>query len=123
MTKTAKNKQTKKQMASSIALERRKSKRRLSGAGETDITGEMVDDKLAVSCADRIHSLLPKPKQKRPPQQQTKVVLRPWSAIPAKPLKRNVLWMTTKEQDASSTMSLSEELEKFAVYVSVCYCL
>ena len=120
MVKLTKNKQTKKQIASSIALERRKTKKRLSGAGETDITDEMVGEKLATSCADRIHGMLPKPKPKRPPyQQQEKKHPRPWTLIPTMPLKRNVLWMTMKEQDASSTMSLSEEIQSFADYVSV----
>ena len=120
MTKVTRNKQTKKQIASSIALERRKTKKRLSGAGQTDITEEMVGDTLATSCADRIHGMLPKPKPKRPQtQQQERKNPRPWTLLPTKPLKRNVLWMTMKEQDASSTMSLSEEILSFANYVSV----
>lgn len=121
MAKTvSKNKQTRKQIASSIALERRKTKRRLSGAGETEITDEMVGEKLATSCADRIHGMLPKPKAKRPVAQQIeKKNPRPWTSIPTKPMKRNVLWMTMKEQDSSSTMSLSDEIKSFAEYVSV----
>jgi hypothetical protein len=116
----SKNKQTRKQIASSIALERRKTKRRLSGAGETEITDEMVGEKLATSCADRIHGMLPKPKAKRPMAQQfEKKNPRPWTSIPTKPMKRNVLWMTMKEQDSSSTMSLSDEIRSFADYVSV----
>ena len=116
----AKSKLTKKQIAASIALERRKTKKRLSSAGETAITDEMVGEKLATSCADRIHGMLPKPKPKRPPmQQQERKHPRPWTLLPTKPLKRNVLWMTMKEQDASSTMSLSEEIQSFADYVSV----
>jgi hypothetical protein len=120
--KVSRNKQTKKQIASSIALERRKTKRRISGTGETEITNEMVGDLLAISCADRIHGMLPKPKPKRPVlQQQEKKNPRPWTSLPMKPLKRNVLWMTMKEQDASSTMSLSDEIKSFAEYVSVRY--
>ena len=115
-----KSKLTKKQIAASIALERRKTKKRLSSAGETEITDEMVGEKLATSCADRIHGMLPKPKPKRPMiQQQERKNPRPWTLLPTKPLKRNVLWMTMKEQDASSTMSLSEEIQSFAEYVSV----
>jgi DNA polymerase sigma len=120
MVKPNKNKQTKKQIACSMALEKRKTKRRLSGSGETEITQVMIDDKLASSCVDRIQGMLPKPKQKRPPtQQQGPKNPRPWTALPAKPLKRNVLWMTMKEQDPSSTMSLSDEIKSFAAYVSL----
>ena len=120
MVKVARSKQTRKQIASSIALERRKTKRRLSGAGETEITDEMVGEKLATSCADRIHGMLPKPKSKRPTfTQPEKKIPRPWSTLPAKPLKRNVLWMAMKDQDQSSTMSLSDEIQSFADYVAV----
>jgi hypothetical protein len=120
MVKPNKNKQTKKQIACSMALEKRKTKRRLSGSGETEITQGMIDDKLASSCVDRIQGMLPKPKQKRPPtQQQGTKNLRPWTMLPAKPLKRNVLWMTMKEQDPSSTLSLSDEIKSFADYVSL----
>ena len=120
MVKVARSKQTRKQIASSIALERRKTKRRLSGAGETEITDEMVGEKIATSCADRIHGMLPKPKSKRPTlTQPEKKIPRPWSTLPAKPLKRNVLWMAMKDQDQSSTMSLSDEIQSFADYVAV----
>ena len=86
MTKVTRNKQTKKQIASSIALERRKTKKRLSGAGQTEITEEMVGDNLATSCADRIHGMLPKPKPKRPQmQQQERKNPRPWTLLPTKP--------------------------------------
>ena len=120
MVKLVKNKQTRKQVASSLELERRKTKKRLSGAGETDITAEMIGEKMANSGADRIHGMLPKPKPKRPqiPQNERKNT-RPWTTLPTKPLKRNVAWMTMKEQDASSTMSLSEEIQSFADYVAV----
>lgn len=120
MVKAVKNKQTRKQVASSLALERRKTKKRLSGAGETDITAAMIGEKMVNSGADRIHGMLPKPKAKRPqiPQNERRNT-RPWTTLPTKPLKRNVAWMTMKEQDSSSTMSLSEEIQSFAEYVAV----
>lgn len=42
MVKPSKNKQTKKQTLQSSALEKRKTKRRLSESGEKDITNDMI---------------------------------------------------------------------------------
>jgi hypothetical protein len=39
--------------------------------------------------------------------------------LPYQAMKRNVGWLTVAEQDANSTLSLTEELERFASYVGV----
>lgn len=39
--------------------------------------------------------------------------------LPYLAMKRHVGWLTVAEQDANSTLSLTEELERFATYVGV----
>jgi len=39
--------------------------------------------------------------------------------LPYQSLKRNVGWLSLAEQDANSTLSLTEEIERFASYVGV----
>ena len=120
--------QNKKQKLSALSLEKRKMKRRLVTSGEVVITSDMISDKLVTSCVDRIASVLPKVRPKPNPPScsngnnngNRRHSNQPYDVpIPYYPLKKNILWMSMKEQDASSTMSLSEEIMNFADYVSV----
>jgi len=91
------------------------------------VSDAMVQHRVLLSCVDRIRSLLPKTDKPTPSsssQQPRQDRGRDRSAdiarlLPFQPLKRHVLWMTPKEQDASSTLTLTQELEAFADYVSV----
>ena len=124
----------KKQTAIAYANERRKATKRLqlqekqrciaTASAAAVISKEMVDQRIERTCIDRIKSFLPK-YHKPPPfsghnnDRGRDRTIEVTKLLPYRPLKRNVLWMSMKEQDASSTMTLTEELESFADYVSV----
>lgn len=125
----------KKQAVIQNAQELRRAKKHLqqhSGeAGPSAPDDAMVQRRVLLSCVDRIRSLLPKtdkptpssssgqqhgmPRQDRSRDRSADIM----RLLPFQPLKRHVLWMTPKEQDASSTLTLTQELEAFADYVSV----
>jgi hypothetical protein len=121
---SSQNINTRKLRAEAASRNRRSAKRRIQQTVgiNTVVTNDMVQECILASSIDRIIGLLPKPRHRQRPSSsggsQGKV---PRSAdrIPTKPMKRDVLWMTPKEQDASSTLSLTEEIRSFANYVSV----
>jgi hypothetical protein len=121
------DKRTRKQRAVDAAREKRKIRLKMKSAGHDDVTDDMIQEKHLSSCVDRISGMLPRAGYKPAPSSQQKAPRRydcnsifgPWTSLPLRPLKKSVLWMTTKEQDATSTMTLAQELESFAEYISV----
>ena len=125
MKNSKKAKIPRKQILANEALQKRKARRSLNHTNNNDkqITESMIDDLITERAIDRIASLLPRGhgrklnSQFRGGGQQDKN--RPWLQIPYKPLKAHIGWLTSREQDTSNFMSLSEEIEKFAEYVNV----
>ena len=115
------------QIKSQIHLLRQKAKRKLSAAasleGTVDLTNDKVEDRLLCNFLQKIQKILPKCSKYKPAGIKPKKIKHQAKA-PYVPLKKQVMWMPLNQQDTSSIgMSLTDELEKFASYVSVSSCM
>jgi hypothetical protein len=99
-----------------------KSKNNYQHVSEDDLKSALAHSKL-----ERISNLLPKQMKESKPfrmvsqpkgnQDHKKALKR----IPYIPLKKNVHWLNWSQQEPTSSISLTEELEMFAEYVGVSY--
>ena len=122
MKNSKRNKIPRKQLLANEAIQKRKARRSLNQIADSDvqITDIMIDDLLTTRSIDRIASLLPRGHARKPNGQfGIGKHSKPWLQIPYQPLKMNIGWLTTREQDANALISLGEEIEKFAAYVNV----
>lgn len=86
------------------------------------VTEEMISKALAQRNINQLDDLSRKESANKVVQvkeQPLKNAVSSVKQLPHKALKKNVLWLSPKEQDASSFVSLTEELNKFASYVEV----
>lgn len=86
----------------------------------------MVQDAMVASQCKRIATLLPvfHEKTKRVFARNSmgnkySEVSRAIRSIPTRPLKKHVGWLSVKQQDEKSDISLTEEIQAFAKYVGV----
>ena len=115
------NKVTRKQIRANEALEKRKYQRRLSKSNPNkEITSDIVNEQISISHVDRIQNMLPlgikvfgstfQPKRKK---------IDPRHILPYQSLKKYVHWLPVNQQDATSSVTLTKELEEFCKYVAV----
>lgn len=104
---------------------RRVARRKLENKqSATPVTEAMVTTALAQRNINQVDELSRRTnyqyQQRQAPQKKFDVIA--LSQLPSKALKRNVLWLSMAQQDASSGgVPLSTELECFATYVQVFY--
>ena len=120
---------TKKQWRVAMAAEERRARIKLQkqqSSGNEVISTDQVQEAVLENQYQRAHSMLPdfREKLKRAITRNsmgevTQEVQAAMRQVPSCPQKRDVPWLTAKEQDATSDLSLTEEIEKFAEYVGV----
>ncbi len=117
----------KRQLKIQQLLQRRKARLRLQQANPgTVVSTDMIQDELANSQCKRIVTMLPtfhnKSKKifaRNAVGNKQYAVGQAIRALPTSVLKKHVGWLSMKQQDAKSDLSLTEEIESFANYVGV----
>jgi hypothetical protein len=120
----------KRQQKVQIHLERRRARERIANSRQEsteNITNDMIEEELIVAKCKKISSALPLFHDKAKKlfarnsfgDNKQYAVGRAINAIPSKPLKKHVGWLSMVQQDAKSDLSLSEEIGLFSKYVGV----
>jgi hypothetical protein len=131
MNKTPQLRLSKKRWRQNLAAEQRRARLKLQSNGENDgqeISNEMVDAALIEEQLKRIQRALPDFKSRFKNSsgwnnfdRNSNISIDLVNKLPFQSLKKNVHWLTVKEQDKKSDISLTEELELFALYVAVSF--
>lgn len=112
---------SRKQLSIFWANQRNKVKKRLSGSSSDGlVTEEMIDDGLMGQHCKALEQLLPRGRSKF-------LYAAPYNNLPKSekefteytPLKKNIEWLTPSQQDRSSSICLTQEIELFSQYVAV----
>lgn len=91
-----------------------------TGGSSMEVTSEMVTESLAKRNIDQIDDIsrrFVRPGGYSRDDGNQKKVYSTLSQIPYKALKKQVAWLTQSQQEATSILTLSDELERFATYV------